>query len=335
MFCWLHHSSSEQEKMKTRLSCIGAPALALCIGVLTACAAPTPTATPVPPTPTAVPPTPTALPPTPTPPKDVVVIAGGDPRSGCNTVSTRIVTLLDTFPPDTLFLHNGDMVNDGTLAQFNECYDPTWGQHKSQHRPVPGNHEYNTPDASGYWDYFGALAGTRSQGYYSFSLGTWHIIALNNMIAHDQSSTQVQWLKADLAANPSQCILAYWHTPRFSSGTMHGSDLSMAPLWDVLYAARADIVFNGHEHNYERFAKQNPGGVPDANGIREFVIGTGGAPLYGFRTPLANSEIRESGTYDVVKFTLRANSYDWQFIPVAMGILTDSGTGQCNPKPGR
>jgi len=145
----------------------------------------------------------------------------------------------------------------------------------------------------------------------------------------------VQWLKTDLATNPSQCILAYWHRPRFSSGAVRGSEPSVAPLWDVLYAARADVIFNGHEHGYERFAKQNPNGAPDANGIREFVIATGGAPLYGFRTPLANSEVREGGTYGFVKFTLRASSYDWQFIPVAGQTFTDSGTTPCNPKPGR
>ena len=281
--------------------------------------------------PTPVPPTPTAIPPTSTPSRDFVVIAGGDTRSGCNTVATQTASLLDTFPSDTLILHNGDMTNDGTLNEFNDCYALTWGRHKSQHRPVPGNHEYNTPDASGYWDYFGALAGTRDQGYYSFNLGAWHIVALNSQIAHNQGSAQEQWLRADLATNTTPCILAYWHVPRFSSDSTHGSDASFIPLWQALYEAHADVVFNGHGHDYERFAKQNPNGEPDANGIREFVIGTGGAPLYGFRTPLANSEVRES-TYGIVKFTLRAGSYDWQFIPVAGQTFTDSGTTPCNPK---
>ena len=313
--------------MKTKLFCAGVLMLVLCIIAPGACAAPTPTATPVPPTPTAIPPTPT-----PTPSQDVVVIAGGDTRSGCNTIATRIASLLDTFPSDTLFLHNGDMVNDGTLDQFNDCYDSTWGRHKSQHRPVPGNHEYITPGASGYWDYFGALAGAREQGYYSFNLGAWHVVALNTEITHSASSAQVQWLKNDLATHPSPCTLAYWHEPRFSSGAGHGNDPSVAPLWDVLSAAHADVIFNGHDHDYERFAKQNPSGAPDANGIREFVIGTGGAPLYGFRATLANSEVRDNSTYGVVKFTLRTGSYDWQFLPVAMGTFTDSGTTQCNPK---
>jgi predicted phosphodiesterase len=261
----------------------------------------------------------------------LVVIAGGDTRGGCNTPAQQTANLLDTFPSDTLILHNGDMTNDGTLNEFNDCYALTWGRHKSQHRPVPGNHEYNTPDASGYWDYFGALAGTRDQGYYSFNLGSWHIVALNSQIAHNQGSAQEQWLRADLAANTTLCILAYWHVPRFSSDSTHGSDASFTPLWQALYEAHADVVFNGHDHDYERFAKQNPSGGADANGIREFVIGTGGAPLYGFRTPLANSEIRES-TYGIVKFTLRAGSYDWQFIPVAGQTFTDSGTTPCNPK---
>jgi hypothetical protein len=275
-------------------------------------------------------------PPTPTPLREFVVIAGGDTRGGCNTAAKQTADLLDTFPSDTLILHIGDMTDRGTPGEFNDCYDATWGRHKSQHRPVPGTHEYYTPGASGYWDYFGALAGARDQGYYSFNVGAWHIVALNSEIDHSVSSAQVQWLKTDLVANLSQCILAYWHNPRFSSGARHGSDPSVAPFWDALDAARADVVFHGHEHNYERFAKQNPSGAPDANGIRQFVIGTGGAPLYSsFRTPLANSEVRDGITYGIVKFTLRAGSYDWQFIPVAGQTFTDSGTTQCNPKPNR
>jgi 3',5'-cyclic AMP phosphodiesterase CpdA len=299
--------------MKTKPFCVSA--LALCVIALVACAAPTPTATP-------------------TPIREFVVIAGGDTQNGCNAAAKQTASLLDTFPSDTLILHSGDMTDKGTPNEFNDCYGLTWGRHKSQHRPVPGNHDYDTPGASGYWEYFGALAGTRDQGYYSFNLGAWHIVALNSEIDHSASSAQVQWLKTDLAANPSQCILAYWHNPRFSSGA-HGSDPSVAPFWDALNAARADVVFHGHEHNYERFAKQNPSGEPDANGIREFVIGTGGGRLFGLRTALPTSEVRDGITYGIGKFTLRAGSYDWQFVPVAGGTFTDSGTTQCNPKPSR
>ena len=362
--------------MKTKLFYAGA--FALCVIALVACAAPTPTATPVPPpptaipststpvpsTPTAIPPTPTSVPPTQPPaptvsatltatapqpkgnatsppatittpsasaPTAFVVIATSDTHN-CKTAATQTASLLDTYPSDTLILHSGDMTEDGTLSEFNDCFALTRGSHKSQYRPVPGNHEYNTLGASGYWDYFGALAGTRDQGYYSFNLGAWHIVALNSQIAYNQGSAQEQWLGADLAANTNPCTLAYWHAPRFSSASTHGNDTSLTPLWQALYEAHADVVFNGHDHDYERFAKQNPSGGADANGIREFVIGTGGAPLYSFRTPLANSEVRDNSTYGIVKFTLRAGSYDWQFIPVAGQTFTDSGTTQCNPK---
>ena len=267
-------------------------------------------------------------------PKEFVVIATSDTHN-CGTAAKQTANLLDTFPSDTLILQSGDMTENGTLSEFNDCFALTRASHKSQYRPVPGNREYLMPGASGYWDYFGTLAGTRDQGYYSFNLGAWHIVALNSEIDHSASSAQVQWLKTDLAANTSQCTLAYWHKPRFSSGAGHGSETSVAPLWDVLYAAHADVIFNGHDHDYERFAKQNPSSEPDANGIREFVIGTGGGLLYNFRITLANSEVRDRTTYGIVKFTLRAGSYDWQFVPVAGLTFTDSGTTQCNPKPGR
>jgi hypothetical protein len=198
-----------------------------------------------------------------------------------------------------------------------------------------GNHEYNTPGASGYFNYFGAAAGDPTKGYYSYDLGDWHIISLNAMCENvggcDASSPQITWLKNDLAASTKSCTLAYWHHPVFSSGSTHSSDPKMKPAWDALYAAKAEVVLSGHEHNYERFAPQTPAGVADStNGIQEFVVGTGGRSHYGFGTIKANSEVRNSDTYGVLKLTLHSGSYDWQFVPVAGKTFTDSGSTNCH-----
>jgi hypothetical protein len=167
------------------------------------------------------------------------------------------------------------------------------------------------------------------KGYYSYNLGTWHIIALNSEVGYTASSAQVQWLRADLAANQNVCTLAYWHHPRFSSG-QHGNIARSQPFWDALYEYGADVVLNGHDHTYERFAPQNPNGQADANrGIREFVVGTGGAGLYPFPTIQPNSQVRNNTTYGVLKLTLHSTSYDWQFVPIAGQTFTDSGSSNC------
>jgi hypothetical protein len=174
------------------------------------------------------------------------------------------------------------------------------------------------------------LAGEAGKGYYSYDLGEWHIIVINSVIAVGAGSPQEQWLRADLAAHPATCTLAYWHYPRFSSGTVHGSDPAMQPLWQALYDYGADVVLAGHEHNYERFAPQDPSGSADpARGIRQFVIGTGGYSLYPFGAPIANSEVRNNDTYGVLKLTLHPTSYSWEFIPEAGGTFRDSGDAPC------
>ena len=201
---------------------------------------------------------------------------------------------------------------------------------KSITSPVPGNHEYHTSGASGYYGYFGALAGDPAKGYYSFDVGPWHLIALNSEISHGASSTQVSWLKSDLAANTSMCTLAYWHKPRFSSGD-HGSDQSFQPFWDALYAANADVVLSGHDHYYERFAPQTPGGAADAaRGIRQFVVGTGGKGFYTTFTSEPNSQVHNSNTFGVLELTLRPAEYDWRFVPEAGKTFQDTGTGSCH-----
>ena len=221
---------------------------------------------------------------------------------------------------------------DGSYSEFtgSGAYAATWGQRKTITRPVPGNHEYHVSGASGYFDYFGSAAGERGKGYYSFELGSWHLIALNSEISSSASSSQAQWLRSDLRTTKKPCVLAYWHRPRFSSGD-HGSSTSVAALWQALYEARADVVLSAHDHDYERFALQNPSGQADPNGIREFVVGTGGATHSSFSSTIAaNSQVRNATTYGVLKLTLRAASYEWQFVPEAGGSFTDSGSNACH-----
>jgi hypothetical protein len=214
---------------------------------------------------------------------------------------------------------------------------------KSITHPVVGNHEYLTAGgtdctitnegATGYFNYFGSAAGDPGKGYYSYDIGTWHIIALNSNCSNaggcSASSPQGKWLAADLAAHSNFCTLAYWHIPRFSSGGRAASNSQS--FWQTLYNYDADVILSGHDHIYERFAPQAPDGTIDtARGIREFIVGSGGANHTSITTIAANSEVRNSNTYGVLKLTLHATSYDWQFVPEAGKTFTDSGTGTCH-----
>jgi chitodextrinase len=257
---------------------------------------------------------------------DPVIAAAGDI---CNSATSCAPTadLLDAIKPDGVLTLGDNAYNSGTLTEYNTYYRPNWGRQDAIVYPNPGNHEYDTTDAQGYFDYFGA----RAPGpYYSYDLGSWHLLSLNSELSVSVGSAQETWLKADLAAHPAQCVLAYWHRPRFSSGSSHGSSTTYATFWNDLYAAGAEIVLNGHEHNYERFAPQNPSAVADPKGIREFVVGTGGASHYSFDAPIANSEVRDNTSFGVLKLTLHPDSYDWQFVPVAGASFTDSGSTSCH-----
>jgi len=264
---------------------------------------------------------------------DPTVVAAGD-IVDCNLPGSEATAkLLDRIPGTVLPI--GDLAYpDGSDENF-KCYDKTWGRHKARTRPAPGNHEYHTPGAAGYFKYFGSAAGTPGHSYYSFDLGSWHIISLDSECAQvggcQKGSPEEQWLGDDLRKNSSNCILAFWHIPLFSSGDEHGNSPGMKPFWDDLYAAGADIVLNGHDHDYERFAPQNPDGAADSlHGIREFVVGTGGKSQRKFRDPLPTTEVRSNTTFGVLRIDLHAQSYDWKFIPVAGGEFTDSGTGTCH-----
>jgi hypothetical protein len=214
---------------------------------------------------------------------------------------------------------------NGSYTEYLNCYDPSWGRHKSRTKPSPGNHEYNTTGAAGYFQYFNNVP-----SYYAYTLGSWRIYALNSEIDVSASSPQVAWLEEDLAANPSQCVLAYWHTPRWSSGAKNGSQPSIQTIWQILYDAGAELVINGHEHSYERFPEMDESGMEVSQGLREIVVGTGGAGLYEFGTPLAASQVHDNTAYGVLKLTLRATSYGWQFVPIAGSTFTDSGSDTCH-----
>jgi Concanavalin A-like lectin/glucanases superfamily/Bacterial Ig domain/Fibronectin type III domain len=266
---------------------------------------------------------------------DPVMLAAGD-IAGCYPGSGEGATanLIDNQPGIVAPLGD-DAYQTGSAEQFANCYDPTWGRFYARSMPVPGEHEYHTPNAAGYFQYWGALGGDPTKGYYSYNVGTWHVVVLNSTCSAvggcGAGSPQEQWLASDLATNHANCTLALWHEPRFSSDTVHGDDPDMGAFWQDLYAAGADLVLAGSAHDYERFAPQTPGGQLDsASGIREIVVGTGGAGHYGFGTPDANSQVRDGTTFGVLKLTMHGSSYDWQFLPVASATFTDSGTTQCH-----
>jgi hypothetical protein len=237
--------------------------------------------------------------------------------------------------PRAVILAVGDIVYpSGQERGFRQCFDPTWGDLKARIRPVPGNHDYRTPGAAPYFAYFGAAAGNPTQGYYSFDLGVWHIIAINSMCEHiggcRPKSAQLQWLQADLAAHPSACTLAYWHHPRFTSGD-GASPRRTASMWDALYGAGAEIIVNGHDHDYERFAPLNPGGRLDPDrGIREFVVGTGGANLTQRVRVARHSEVWNRDFHGLLELTLRPGSYHWRFVAAETHQVVDAGGGRCH-----
>jgi hypothetical protein len=277
---------------------------------------------------------------------DPVFVGAGDIASCASTGDEATANLLDDIvaaapSTTTVYTTGDDAYESGTASEFANCYHPTWGRHQARTRPTVGNHEYySTANASGYFGYFGSIlsaAGDTGQGYYSYDLGSWHMIALNSncsFVACAAGSAQEQWLRADLAAHPNACTLAYWHHPRFSSKLSSGGNSSMKPFWDALYAApnKAEVVLNGHIHNYERFAPQTPSGAADpAQGIREFVVGTGGKSLNTFTNKgVANSQVRLANAYGVLKLTLHPTSYEWQFVTAPGGTVADSGSGSCH-----
>ncbi|MBK7593301.1 MAG: metallophosphoesterase [Betaproteobacteria bacterium] len=266
----------------------------------------------------------------------VTIVAAGDIAQcldlpAAASGAARTVGLIG--PQDALVLTLGDHAyENGTPAEFASCFDPTWGSVKGRIRPAPGNHDYYTPDAEGYFSYFGAQAGPDRRGYYSFDHAGWHFIALNSVVDTSVRSEQYRWLQADLASSSaSLCTIAYWHYPAFNSGAVYGDVNAMKPFFDALHAAGVEMVLSGHEHIYERFAPQGADGTADpAAGVRQFVIGTGGHELNPLGPSRPNSEFRDNSTWGVLRLTLGTGSYAWQFLPVGGGAAIDAGTGTCH-----
>ncbi len=273
----------------------------------------------------------TVAPLTPTPVSPVLVAAGDIARCD-DTGDEATAALLDKIPGTVAAL--GDLAYpDGTFENYAECYDPSWGRHKERTRPAPGNHDFGEKGGAAYYQYFGEAAGEAGKGYYSYDLGTWHIVVLNSechRVSCEIGSEQVEWLRADLAAHPARCTLAYWHEPRFSSGR-YGNNADYEPFWQVLYEHGVEVVLNSHEHLYERFAPMTPTGKLDTErGIRQFIVGTGGGKLRDFKEIHHNSEVREAGTWGVLKLTLHPTSYEWEFVPVEGKRFSDSGRAPCH-----
>jgi hypothetical protein len=241
--------------------------------------------------------------------------------------------LLGTIQPDAVLTLGDNQYPSGSLADFEAVYADSWGAYRDITFPVPGNHDYGTPGARGYYDYFGERAGQPDKGYYSYDLGAWHLIALNSECEKiggcGGSDPQATWLRQDLAAHPRKCVLAYWHRPRFSSGN-HGNSLDLDAYWRILAAARADLLLSGHDHDYERFVPMNADGKADPRGVTEFVAGTGGASHYRFQTPEATSAVRITARNGVLRMQLTEQGYAWEFLGAPNGETLDTGNAQCH-----
>ncbi|MFL5579543.1 MAG: PKD domain-containing protein [Gemmatimonadaceae bacterium] len=263
----------------------------------------------------------------------VVLVGAGDVASCSKTTDEATAVLLDGIA-GTVFVAGDGAYADGTAAEYANCYQPTWGRHKARTIPAAGERDYNTTNAAGYYGYFGAAAGDPAKGYYSLDLGAWHVVVLNSKLSTSATSAQVKWLKADLSASTKSCTVAIWHRPMFYSSGSGGLRASLKPAWDALMGHGAELIINADQRYYERYAPQTPDGVADpALGIREFIVGTGGANTTAIGTVMPNSEVRNSGTSGVLKLTLSDGSYAWEFVPVAGKTFTDAGTGNCHAGP--
>lgn len=259
-----------------------------------------------------------------------IAVCGSNHKDAATAALVKSV--LDADSTAWAFTAGDNVYPDGSISYFTNCYAPTWGQFKQRTRPVPGNHDYyNNPLAVGYFGYFGLLAGPLFRGWYRYDLGTWRIYALTSECAPGTTcfDKQYSWLRNDLVSYPHRCVLAIWHRPRFSSGP-HGSSTRMDPIWKLLYAKGAELVISGHDHDYERFAMMDGSGNKRASGMRQFVVGTGGAGLYRIGTPLPASQARNDTSHGVLRLTLRGNSYEWRFMPIPGDTFNDAGSNSCH-----
>ncbi|HLC79773.1 MAG TPA: metallophosphoesterase [archaeon] len=264
---------------------------------------------------------------------DVNFSGAGDIASCESVGDEKIAQLLDV-QNGTVFTLGDNVYEAGSASEFSNCYEPSWGRHKLRTMPSVGNHEYYTSRAKGYYDYFGSVAGDSSRGYYSYDIGKWHAIVLNSNCASVggclQGSAQYRWLLDDLELNKDvKCTVAYFHHPRYSSGSEHGDSTFMQDIWAALYNGGTDIVLAGHDHDYERFAPMDSLGNINSQGMRSFVVGAGGKSLRPFGNISQNSEVQEFGSFGILRLELKPSGYEWEFISVQGQSFTDSGSGQC------
>jgi acid phosphatase type 7 len=265
-----------------------------------------------------------------------VLLAAGD-IAECNQQGDEATAeILARFPDATIQTLGDNAYQEGTLANFDECYAPSWGRFKDRTQAATGNHDHSTKDAQGYSDYFGSRGGPHDKYYYSYDLGPWHVVVLNSdcwrIGGCELDDPQIEWLRRDLEAHAAFCTLAVAHRPPFSSGRYGDPEDTerVRPLWRVLYEEEVDVFLAAHEHSYERFAPMNVQGERDDRGVRLIVVGTGGGNLRGFEyDPLPTTEARNDDTWGVLKLTLRPGRYDWEFLPVEGKTFTDSGSGTC------
>src|SRR6266702_5461975 len=270
--------------------------------------------------------------PAPASPFAVQLIGAGNIARCDRTNDEATAAVLDGYLSATVFTAGDNVNGNASLTNYTTCYGPTWGRHKDRTRPSVGEKDYKTANAAGYNQYFGAAGGPLGSYYYSYDLGAWHVMVLNDQISMAVGSPQELWLRNEMATNTKKCTLAYWHRPRFSS-TGTNNLAAVKPLWDALYAYGADVVVNAHYTVYERFAPQSPTAVADpVSGIREFIVGTGGLNLQNPGGARANSEVRNGVTYGALLLTLDTLSYSWQFVPIAGQTFTDAGSNGCHTR---
>jgi hypothetical protein len=266
-----------------------------------------------------------------------VILAGAGDIAACNSEGDEATaTLLDEVVGrglETVVFTSGDNAyEEGSETNFADCYEPSWGRHKSITRPAPGSREYRTPGATGYFGYFGAAAGNPTEGWYSYNLGGWHIVSINSNcteVGCEEGSPQEQWLREDLEEHSAACTLGYWHQPLFSSRS-GGTNPEMLPIFQAFYDADSDVVINGNDHFYERFLPQTPEGEEEDDGVTQFTAGTGGRSLDDFEGPSANSGVRFNEAFGVLALTLYPGGYDWEFLtPPGTTQFTDSGSAVC------
>lgn len=265
--------------------------------------------------------------PEPAPAPDATLAGAGDIVK-CNSAEAELTAKLLDGIPGTVFSLGDNVYPNATSALLAQCYTPTWGRHLSRTLAAPGNHDWEVSAGEPFFSYFGAAAGPSGRGYFSTTAGSWHVIVLNSNVAAGAGSAQYEWLKGDLAASNAACTVALWHHPMFSSG-QNGNSPQMRDAWRLLQSSGVDVVLNGHDHDYERFAPQDADGRADPRGIREFVVGTGGASLYDRVRPQPNAEAWENRTFGVLRLTLKSGSYEWRFVPIEGQHYSDAGTAAC------